>query len=577
MTEIEVSLEILDEPAQVEFFAVAGAKGDKGDAGSPGQDGHSPVVTASKSGKVTTVFVDNIVIAAINDGDDGADGDDGQDGYSPAASVSKVRDTATITITDKNGTTTATISDGAPGQDGADPQYLVRELSPPSWAQGSIDATTGANGDAVANRCRSGYFMLDSAIRVDFAIKPGYRISFREYERNSSSTFIGNPSPGWKSEPCVLYPTPGHWYRIMLAKTDNADIPVSGIDADAVTFTEYLLFTSATADLQCKLQQLNRRTRISGTTFGSKPLCLLHFSDIHADSACLARILAFADKYHMYIDDVLHTGDTVAEKYSEGITAWDRVAGSGAILNCVGNHDSLGDSVPYIWNEVSMADCYTRYFAPYISGWGLTSYESGKTYYYKDYTTEGVRLIVLDIMHQTAEQLAWFTAALASARTTGLHVLVAVHSRAWYQLTPYQSAWDDYPIVSYGMSEDTSGTTYPKNLSDSYPSAVDDFIDAGGCFVAWIHGHTHYKILAKVTGHARQLDIGVANAGFANANTYVWERVANTKSADDFSVLAVDTTSKILRIVKVGVDYDIYLRHTDTLSYDYGTSTLIQG
>lgn len=40
-----------------------------------GADGHSPVVTASKTGKVTTVSVDGTAIATINDGEDGASGE----------------------------------------------------------------------------------------------------------------------------------------------------------------------------------------------------------------------------------------------------------------------------------------------------------------------------------------------------------------------------------------------------------------------------------------------------------------------------------------------------------------------
>ena len=47
------------------------AKGDKGDTG---QDGHSPVVTASKVGKVTTIYVDGTAIATINDGEDSGGG-----------------------------------------------------------------------------------------------------------------------------------------------------------------------------------------------------------------------------------------------------------------------------------------------------------------------------------------------------------------------------------------------------------------------------------------------------------------------------------------------------------------------
>ena len=55
----------------------------RGEQGVPGDDGHSPVVTATKSGKVTTISVDNIVIATVNDGIDGQNGNDGNDGETP--------------------------------------------------------------------------------------------------------------------------------------------------------------------------------------------------------------------------------------------------------------------------------------------------------------------------------------------------------------------------------------------------------------------------------------------------------------------------------------------------------------
>lgn len=49
-------------------------KGDQGPKGDPGPTGHSPSVTASKSGKVTTIKVDGVSIATINDGNEGAQG-----------------------------------------------------------------------------------------------------------------------------------------------------------------------------------------------------------------------------------------------------------------------------------------------------------------------------------------------------------------------------------------------------------------------------------------------------------------------------------------------------------------------
>ena len=66
-----------------------GATGPKGDpgtpgaAGAPGKDGHSPAVTATKSGKTTTISVDGAAIATVEDGADGKPGAAGADGITP--------------------------------------------------------------------------------------------------------------------------------------------------------------------------------------------------------------------------------------------------------------------------------------------------------------------------------------------------------------------------------------------------------------------------------------------------------------------------------------------------------------
>ena len=95
-----------------------GIQGQTGNPGSNGQDGYSPTVTTSKSGKITTITItdkNGSHVSTINDGQDGTNGQngqDGQDGYSPTATVSQSGDITTISITDKNGTTTATINSG---------------------------------------------------------------------------------------------------------------------------------------------------------------------------------------------------------------------------------------------------------------------------------------------------------------------------------------------------------------------------------------------------------------------------------------------------------------------------------
>lgn len=76
----------------VNLIAEADLKGDPGTPGTPGtpgKDGHSPVVTATKSGKTTTISVDGTAIATVEDGTDGTPGvagtpgKDGTDGHTP--------------------------------------------------------------------------------------------------------------------------------------------------------------------------------------------------------------------------------------------------------------------------------------------------------------------------------------------------------------------------------------------------------------------------------------------------------------------------------------------------------------
>ena len=101
----------------------------KGADGAAGQDGHSPVVTATKSGEATTISVDGTAIATVEDGADGAPGKNGADGKPGAAGA-----------------------DGAKGADGVTPHIGDNG----NWYLGKTDTgkpsrgATGAKGDAGA-------------------------------------------------------------------------------------------------------------------------------------------------------------------------------------------------------------------------------------------------------------------------------------------------------------------------------------------------------------------------------------------------------------------------------------------
>lgn len=84
---LDVFGEEVDAAVDTPFVVI---KGPKGDPGAAGKDGHSPVVTATKSGKATTISVDGAAIATVEDGTDGAPGKDGTDGKPGAAGADGV-------------------------------------------------------------------------------------------------------------------------------------------------------------------------------------------------------------------------------------------------------------------------------------------------------------------------------------------------------------------------------------------------------------------------------------------------------------------------------------------------------
>ena len=53
------------------------------------------------------------------------------------------------------------------------------------------------------------------------------------------------------------------------------------------------------------------------------------------------------------------------------------------------------------------------------------------------------------------------------------------------------------------------------------------------------------------------------------------DRVVNTKSADCFNILSIDTYDKTLKLFRVGVDRDRWLRHKGTMCVRYTTGELL--
>lgn len=118
---IEVLGEEVDAAVDTPLVVIEGTKGEPG---TPGKDGHSPAVTATKSGKTTTISVDGEAIATVEDGTDGAPGKDGVDGKPGAAGADGVTphigDNGNWYVGSTDTGKPSRGATGAPGKDGAD-------------------------------------------------------------------------------------------------------------------------------------------------------------------------------------------------------------------------------------------------------------------------------------------------------------------------------------------------------------------------------------------------------------------------------------------------------------------------
>lgn len=420
------------------------------------------------------------------------------------------------------------------------------------------------------NRVRtSNFLILNKGEAVDAKNIPyGYELNISFFDFNTKKLKYGDEWGG-------LFPYVAQEKILMLPvwrRTDNADLLPSEITGDVVIYGTCLSdikyndsVIASNLGIQDKINQANHYRRNN-----TKPLCLAHISDLHLDKIRLQRFTNFISNIKN-IDDAICTGDMV-DKYADGMAYWDSVNGSKRILTCIGNHDGLFDySGTYDWytSQCTMAQAYERFFEPYISNWGVTS-QKGKTYYYKDYETEKIRIIVLDSMRSgedVTNQNDWLSSTLLDAKTKGYSVICAAHCVPETSKVNYINCTFNSINLKYEDEYDTCVT------NAIYQQTVQNFIDDGGKFITWICGHTHVDFVYTTSEFPNQLWIVVACGRLSN-NLDI-DRTDGTKNQDTFNILTFDTNIELVKVIRVGADRDRSMRHLGTMSIDYNTHNVI--
>ena len=330
-----------------------------------------------------------------------------------------------------------------------------------------------------------------------------------------------------------------------------------------------------------------------GRIGGRKPFMLLHFSDLHENTASLNRINAWREYYNNYVHATLHTGDMM-NKYSDSNAFWTQEA-CGDILNVIGNHETYTTSGGDNWHGVSYQQVYDKFFKDFIGNWDVQQPEGAAEnyycFYYKDFGRDDtnlwdIRMIVLNSWNHSgdspeggeayeAAQQAWFEATLADAKTNNLSVIVVSH----YGIPDDSS----YPNVNLdcALSRLNGSATDTSASNEWYRGKLQEFKEAGGKVICWLCGHSHYnRIGVTAEERGKILILTVADAARSknspsHDNSHMAIISDEPATQDAFWLLAIDTYFKRLTIFWVGADYDKWGRKIETVSIDYVNGKLI--
>lgn len=324
---------------------------------------------------------------------------------------------------------------------------------------------------------------------------------------------------------------------------------------------------------------------------------IAHLSDIHSDLIRYERFIKFVQANSSYIDAAIVTGDFVAsasEAAFNELKAIEAKYPSVNLIKVVGNHDRIGD--PYV-----------LYTSDQVYEFLNMSTNTGKPYYYIDFTSYGIRVIVLNNYDSAYEpktaqysqtQIDWLISTLKDAKTKGLAVLIGKHTFEGWEAAPnnkgFYQRWDQWHpmridssnLVCSGIPvEDIiDAFKHGKAISQTYtytdgtPSiTVDTSFSGNGDFIAYMNGHCHMDLMGYSRTYSDQLYLNVS-IGSHGATNYPQLKMTeeatdiprdDEKNQDLFNVYGIDKKNRIVKVCRVGADVNDILEERKVAVFEY--------
>lgn len=351
-----------------------------------------------------------------------------------------------------------------------------------------------------------------------------------------------------------------------------------------------------------------RKNNVGTYTTNTAANCfiLAHISDLHNDVARYGRFRDFIDGVSS-INAAIVSGDlTDGGKTAEFETMMGVTFSRIQPMQVIGNHER--------WDGKTIAQIGEALGQPKVSN----AYTG---YYYVDYTTPKIRIIVLNEYdtssttnstqrkdgHWSQSQIDWFVGALDGAISNGYSVIVAMHcveqgsgtgsgsslpapnTEGFYQRNMQWDGFNSTTMPHYlieGIIDAfRNGTTVSGTYahSDGTTSiSLNHTFSGEGKFVAYVVGHAHVDMIGYSTEHPDQLylmaPVGCvwggksgtsSNHRFVGGEISDLPRIEGTKSEDCFNVYGIDTINKRVKVIRVGSDMNDLMEPREVACFEY--------
>lgn len=340
-----------------------------------------------------------------------------------------------------------------------------------------------------------------------------------------------------------------------------------------------------------------------------------HFSDLHGDVVRLKNMMEYC-KY-LGVDAVINTGDTACNKAIDGSSTYHAIVGSVdydfPTLLCVGNHDAWLQDDPT--QGTHNAKLYANFIQPNSTKFGYTlpaatDYDDGATYYYRDFTSQKIRVISVNLYEQglrtwslygriSKKQIDWLIATLAATPANyGVIIMEHVHTANIVKDTNYSEFYDKVRTITTdpNLTGDPIGKivdafisgvlysgSYTQLLENDGSETIEytaDFtnLNSNVEFICYMNGHHHSDYVGYQNGTTnRQLVLNITTAqsiyGTAShpykANSGDLPRGGQGACEDAFNVYGIDRTAGTVRIARVGANMTSSLQKREVMVIPY--------